>query len=453
MLEYDFAPRGLGGAGRDDDGRWSSDLETTLRLQNLRRSRAHTRAPLWAAPPGQPRSSVSASRWRRSPRRRTPARPRPFATQARVARERRPGTARPVPSEHEGTTSTAEGGPRPARVRAAQAHRRQCARRDAADVLQRRRLQELRRDGGGTITKWEMMAMFRQALFIRKHELSDADIDAIYAVIDKDRSGSALPEFLEFVAGGHRRAARTRAARRSAELRLQRSTRRASSRTASSSTGAALHDEQARARHAQQLANAHLARGHRASRARAPLSSPKPSLPTPRPRDRSTVARARVPVPRAIGTPGQGRRAQPAPARARDVARALELEEGEADRRGPFNSGNVLLGGKLSTRDVSARSASARSARTRPTHTQLHLMQRMGGECAERARCGRGSRVSSTLARLQRRVGAAHGSGAVWLSRRIQRAHERAARRARAGARRSPAMPFVSRKRSQRRVP
>ena len=32
-------------------------------------------------------------------------------------------------------------------------------------------------DRGGTITKWEMMAMFRQALFIRKHELSDFEVE------------------------------------------------------------------------------------------------------------------------------------------------------------------------------------------------------------------------------------------------------------------------------------
>jgi hypothetical protein len=58
-------------------------------------------------------------------------------------------------------------------------------------------------DRSGQISKWEFTAMFRTALFIRKRELSDADIDHIWATMDNDRSGSiTLTEFLEFATGG-----------------------------------------------------------------------------------------------------------------------------------------------------------------------------------------------------------------------------------------------------------
>ena len=278
-----------------------------------------------------------------------------FATQTPASPESdRPGTAHLSASEHEGTTEhrMKAGLDLPAFELLA----KRIGPDKAAHVATRLMycngddFKSFDADGGGTITKWEMMAMFRQALFIRKHELSDADIDAIYAVIDKDRSGSiTLPEFLEFVTGGQSKGGKDEKlrAQKGAELQLG---------------ACALHkkgkledcivqyedslryttSKRARFVTLNNLANALISRAATVRPdARSSLFS-QTLLPTPAPvRDRSTVARARVPVrARALGTPGQGRRAQPAPARARDVARGARARGG----RGRPRARRVQLG-------------------------------------------------------------------------------------------------------------
>lgn len=58
-------------------------------------------------------------------------------------------------------------------------------------------------DRSGMISKWEFTAMFRQAMFVRKRELTDNDVDFVWNTMDSDRSGTiSLAEFIEFAHGG-----------------------------------------------------------------------------------------------------------------------------------------------------------------------------------------------------------------------------------------------------------
>ena len=67
-------------------------------------------------------------------------------------------------------------------------------------------LDEFRKFAGhdGAIEKWEFAAMWRKALFVRKAQLADADLDAVWKCMDGNDSGAIqLSEFQNFTAALH----------------------------------------------------------------------------------------------------------------------------------------------------------------------------------------------------------------------------------------------------------